>query len=235
MAPNYIPPNGELGSSTNATSETHYYNMPESIDLEQSTWAVPMANARFDGQAPNRSFCPANSGQNIYSNHLPTMNASYLNRNQNLANVEQPIFTSPFSASLGFNDPRSNLQGHQPLTANLSQGYSSYATQQHGQGSFNGYMNPGYANFGGGSFQPAIPSTPFGVTPIPTNASPTSAKPYPCSFGCGQFFARKGDMERHARTHGPPTLWCDVDGCTRQKGFHRKDKLRDHRKTHESH
>ncbi|MCJ1249261.1 hypothetical protein MMC30_006484 [Trapelia coarctata] len=67
----------------------------------------------------------------------------------------------------------------------------------------------------------------------PRSVPVLNEKPYTCLYNCGKAYARKGDMERHARSHEPPGLWCVVEGCRFQvKGFHRKDKFADHLKTH---
>ncbi|MCJ1306245.1 hypothetical protein MMC08_009064 [Hypocenomyce scalaris] len=63
---------------------------------------------------------------------------------------------------------------------------------------------------------------------------PSNNKRYPCLHACGKTFARKGDMQRHTKLHGPPTLWCPQEGCKHNnlKGFHRKDTLATHLRTH---
>ena len=53
--------------------------------------------------------------------------------------------------------------------------------------------------------------------------------------GCNWSFTRKGDMERHTRTHGPPLYFGPVDECKYcTKGFTRKDKRDSHARTHRS-
>ena len=54
-------------------------------------------------------------------------------------------------------------------------------------------------------------------------------RPHICPV-CGRSIMRKGDMERHHRSHGPRDLKCPLEQCG--KGFYRKDKLVDHLKTH---
>ena len=67
----------------------------------------------------------------------------------------------------------------------------------------------------------------------PTDSQRT--KFYPC-LRCDKTFKRKGDMERHARGHGPPTHFCEFPSCKfHTKGFSRKDKLADHMKVHTRH
>ena len=64
------------------------------------------------------------------------------------------------------------------------------------------------------------------------SAAHAAAQPFVKSHACwvcGKAFKRKGDMERHSRTHAGPTLFCGVSGCN-HLGFNRKDKLRDHLK-----
>ena len=64
--------------------------------------------------------------------------------------------------------------------------------------------------------------------------SATGTRPHNCP-NCGRSFERRWDMNRHARGHGTRTLRCDVKGCTRRSGFHRRDKLNDHKKVHKRH
>lgn len=50
--------------------------------------------------------------------------------------------------------------------------------------------------------------------------------------GCNKKFVRKGDLDRHSKTHqtGPKAYDCIVEQCRRKgyKGFWRLDKLKDH-------
>ena len=51
---------------------------------------------------------------------------------------------------------------------------------------------------------------------------------------CSRSFARKGDMERHAKCHGPPLFLCPVLECKYHfLGFTRKDKYDLHFRTHQ--
>ena len=84
------------------------------------------------------------------------------------------------------------------------------------------------------------PDHTFVVDPIPHLSRENTgvlaeqdATPLVCTYlGCSRTkpFARKGELDRHMKSHGPPEFDCPVPGCKRQgdKGFSRKDKLRDH-------
>lgn len=68
-----------------------------------------------------------------------------------------------------------------------------------------------------------------------TYHNPASGAPrFVCLFpGCNTTCGRESDLNRHMqRQHQPPKLDCNVPGCHRKadKGFRRKDKLREHRR-----
>ena len=134
---------------------------------------------------------------------------------------------TPFSASWGPPETLTNIQDRQPFHPASSYGGSSYVPYQHGQYGLNGYTGISHNESSSAYLQPQ--PTPFHPETIYVPSEPfvTSEKPHVC-LSCGKSFARKGDMERHATTHGPPHLWCNVNGCG--KGFHRLDKLQEHQK-----
>ena len=88
-------------------------------------------------------------------------------------------------------------------------------------------------------FLPSATQSTSNVFVIPGSASiaaPASnpMKPYACSV-CSKPFARKGDMERHLRSHGPYLFHCSMPECRYfGKGFHRKDKYDLHCEKHTS-
>lgn len=86
----------------------------------------------------------------------------------------------------------------------------------------------------------AAPDHTFVVDPIPCLRRDSTrvlaeqdATPLVCTYPqCSRTkpFNRKFDLDRHMKSHGPREFGCPVHGCKRQgdKGFPRKDKLRDH-------
>lgn len=86
----------------------------------------------------------------------------------------------------------------------------------------------------------AAPDHTFMNDPLPrvshnrtTVLAEQDATPFVCIHpGCSRTkpFTRKGDLDRHMKSHSPPEFGCPIHGCKRQgdDGFPRKDKLRDH-------
>ena len=69
------------------------------------------------------------------------------------------------------------------------------------------------------------------TSPPASSSSPSNHQRIPC-LECGQTFARKSDLQRHARKHDPNVakLSCTFADCpyVGEKGFLRADKLRSH-------
>ena len=148
--------------------------------------------------------------------------------------VSQASFSSPYSSMLRSGSPGVNAQEHHSFGFSGNEGISSNMADRPAQYNFDGVSNTGYTDPSCSLHQPTIPTSRLEIFSDLATASKTSAKPYLCSFGCGRSFTRKGDMERHAKSHGERNLWCSVSGC--HSRFYRTDKLKEHvKKWHEKH
>ena len=77
------------------------------------------------------------------------------------------------------------------------------------------------------SATPAILSAQANVATVPNGQPGTSEKPFGCTI-CYTPFARRGDLKRHVKRHGPKEYQCDIDGCSKET--HRKDNLSQHKR-----
>lgn len=228
MALDYPPNIDERRLSTIAALNSC---VPNNAHREQDFAINTAANALLPGQPAERgfrsgTFCPPYSGGHHWTHVTPC----YPSQTHDIVPVEQTRLSPSFAAALPFGNPLTNFQGAQPYDSSIEQGTPTYVVPQHGQHNTNGYKNGGYADFSSGPFQPTLPFSRPGTVSNPSDTSVRNAKPYSCTFACGKSFARKGDMERHARIHLPPGLWCKCG-----KGFTRKDKLMEHQRSHQAH
>jgi len=229
MASNYFHNDGRH-PSTGAIPSTYYQSLLDERHPDQQTSSFLTISTRSDGHVAGQSFHPADLGQSYDIGHFPTRtNSHYPRQGYGVTPDEQAAYSPQFLAALNSGNSVTNLR--QPFEHSMDQGISTCATQQHEQYKFNGYPNTSYTSFNSNSFQPTLHSTQPEAISNTADPSMTNAKPHSCPYGCGKSFARKGDMERHARAHGPSSLWCDVDGCN--KGFYRKDKLKEHQRKHQ--
>jgi hypothetical protein len=81
---------------------------------------------------------------------------------------------------------------------------------------------------------PAVPRP--SARRVASRRSNVNTNSHTCDYpGCGNIFARPGDLVRHRQQHGDPQHPCLVHRCNRRgsRAFYRADKLRDHqRKKH---
>ena len=113
---------------------------------------------------------------------------------------------------------------------------AEYANRPPASTSYSGFATPTTTNMN---------RSPLHRIPSLSRNAVASSDPYPivnrplpttqlhsCAM-CGRLFKRKGDMERHARSHSGPRNWkCQTAGCNKE--FYRKDKLVDHSKIHQT-
>ena len=145
---------------------------------------------------------------------------------------EDQLCTSPFSAPWEFRNSVADSTGRRSLNPSSDYAIAPYVPHQYGQYGSAESTNSTYSTNDPNFFQHT--STLPHPEPIydHTESSVAGAKPHSCP-SCGKSFARKGDMERHARVHRAPHLRCDVEGC-KSRGFYRTDKYKEHLKKHES-
>lgn len=226
MASNYFQNDGRYFLS-NPTPPTLYQSLPNGGYPGQHTSSSPTMNATSDGLVAGQDLHSVHSGQSYDYGHMPTRTDSPCPRySHDMVPDEQAPYGPQSFAPSGFDNEVTNLR--QPFDPRTGEGISTYATQQHAQYNVSGYSSTGYTVFNSSSFQPTVPSTRPEAICNTADSYMTNAKPHSCPV-CGNPFARKGDMKRHARKHGPSSLRCDV--C--HSGFYRKDKLKEHRKQHE--
>lgn len=231
MASNYFHNDGRY-PSTGTTPPKYYQFLLDERHPNQHISSSLTTNARCDGPVPGQSYHSADLGQSYDSDQFPTRTNS-LHPGQGYGvtpNKQAPPYSPHFLVPYVPGNSVTNLR--QPFDPSIGQGTSTYATQQHEQYNPIGYQNTSYTSFNSNSFQPTLPSTQPQAISNTADPSMRNAKPHSCP-SCGKSFARKGDMERHARAHGPSSLWCNANGCN--KGFYRSDKLREHLRRHAMH
>ena len=195
--------------------------------LSESGSADTMGDCQSAFQGFGQSFTPAFSYGNYGPNHyLSNMEGPYLHRNDGPTIFNGSALTSPSFTSMSSEYPIVNSYMAQPFYPSVSEGFPSHTTDPQKPYSFNAQTDTSYSQFDDGLPQHSMFGTHSRSTHSPAGTARTSEKPHACPFGCGKSFGRKGDMERHARVHSAPTLWCHAAGCNR--GFYRKDKLDEH-------
>ena len=228
MTPKYPSRNDMYNSSTNVAPAASLPYVHDNTQQKENEPMVLTGNAHPNSQGAGLPF----TSTTIPSAHHLTHYATAVNlppRGQDfwMIPTEQTPSALP-SSSFGFSsNSGAELQKSQPVDFADAHAVSPYVSCQQGQTNVNGYTNSSYTDQINGSFQPSAIVSQTGATSAPPNLSTTSAKVHFCHF-CGSSFARKGDMNRHARKHGRWSLRCE--GC--DKAFYRKDKLNDHMKTH---
>lgn len=224
------PNNGGRYPSTGVTPTTRCQSLLDERHQDQHTSSLLTMNTRFDSSVAGQRFHSGDLGQSYDFGHFPTRtNPLDPRQGYGVTPDEQAPHSSQFLAPSDFGNPATNLP--QFFNPSIGQETSTYATQQYDPYNVDGYPDTSNTNFNSNHFQPTLPSIQPEAVSNTAGPSMTNAKPHSCRYGCGKSFTRKGDMKRHARAHGPSTLWCDVDGCT--KGFTRKDKLKEHQRKHE--
>ena len=205
---------------------------------EQNLLAFPNQNANFNAPSISSETYNSTPFYEIHdSGRLSTrMIPLHSLQSYDAIPVEQASSASPFLTSLGSGNSSNHLISDQSLDLGGDLAFPVCDTSHHEPYGLHNSTTACYSNFDSAPLQPLSPptqpSTIFG--PNWTVETPvTGPKLHFCPFGCRKPFARKADMERHTRSHGPPSLQCGARGCS--KGFYRKDKLNEHMKTHKKH
>jgi len=137
------------------------------------------------------------------------------------------VYPSRFSwTNAGTNVHGTNVHGTTIQTPGLNMVYGEVAMNTPPAISQHSYASEtmGYGSMPSSS---GTVATIANVPPAPEiNQEPGSRPRFPYSI-CGETFARRGDMHRHAKKHGPSKIYCPVLGC-RYGGHPRKDKVNQH-------
>ena len=229
MDPNYDFYNGEPWYPNSSVPRVSYSDMMDNTNQRPGTTNTITANTQFGDQI-------AELDELVSKKFLCDPNSSGLYYPNTIINSIPGSYGHHSSSHYGSLVPATSAthpQGVLYLNAPTGSGIAGHAAHQRGHPSPRGDTIPSNTDFSSGSFQPVFIPLQHPAVPIPTEPSRPNSKIYACSFGCGKSFGRKGDMERHAKSHGPRTLRCNFAGCG--KHFYRKDKLGDHSKIHTTH
>ena len=211
--------NGSLGNTIyhHDVQDFNGYLNPSQAGIESS---------QLGSQGFDRTFSNNQSLIHSMINGLP-MNTTYHQDVPGFSGYLNPSHAGFNSSQWNFHGFDPNLSNNQSLIHSMVNGLPINTTYHHDFPRFSSHLNSSQAGF-----NPILPLAQHHVASraIPTNDSVSKTGPYFCSHGCGTYFKRKKDMERHVGVHLKPTLFCPVSGC--HKAFYRKDKLREHRKTH---
>ena len=193
------------------------YLNPSHPGLESSQLGFQAFDPNFsNNQSLNPSIVNGLPMKTTYHHDVPGF-SGYLNPSQAGFNSSQWNFHGL--------DP--NLSNNQSLNHSMVNGLPMNTTYQHDVPRFNGHLNSSHPRFNTTS---PLAQHDVAFSPIPTNGSVSKPGPHFCSHGCGKYFTRKKDMERHAGKHLPHKFWCPVVGY--DKRFYRKDKLKEHMTKH---
>ena len=222
------PPSNESHAQGNGHPRpTLAHGQEGSNEIRQEVGLNSLADLQYRDYGAGESFHSGPSPYAYLSDTHATAANPYLNQDYGPNSMTQPTFTSPVFQAPGHASANPPWDGSWYTGA--IQGSPLRPANTYGQHDLIDRSASSQTNPHGEYFPPAtIDFLPFAVNSL-TVTTHTAAKSFPCP-SCGKVFTRNGDMKRHEGVHGGPSIWCGFRGCN--KGFYRKDKLKDHQKSH---